>query len=235
MDTGFKAGQSDSKPPFSTPPPQHRTTAKGKGAWDQKNRGAHQGKFVKREGWGQRLSSTTGPRDHCVGCDGWRGRSGRRAGGLRCQPGLCNLPRAISREPGKDAQGSSGNHTWGRKWGQWHFLWLELACGENTGHDGEQDSSLKGAEAQGLVGESGARRRVPSPSASLNLKQPPRHSWSHSQILFPGTRCQLSLPIKPQPQDTKSNDTHQQQEAARPRAGIYEPDEQEGSPPAPHS
>lgn len=83
------------------------------------------------------------------------------------------------------------------------FLWLEYElCCKVPG---------EGAEAKSLAGRGVC---VPSQCASLNSRQQPRCSWSSpSQILFPRTQHQLSLPIKPPLQDTKPNNTNQQQEA----------------------
>lgn len=93
---------------------------------------------MKRGGWDQRLSSTTGPRGRPVGVPEGEGEAGQEEGGQPQVPaGEGHLPWAMRREPGRDAQGSSVNHTLGRTSGQWHFLWVELAYGENTSPDGK--------------------------------------------------------------------------------------------------
>lgn len=128
----------------------------------------------------------------------------------------------MSREPGKDAQGSGGNYTWGRKPGQWRFLWTELAYGENTGHDGKRRTAhAKEQKLKAWRGRGEGAAITVCESETQAAGSPLLVSLSDP---VPRTRCQLSLPIKPQPQDTKSNDTDQQQEATRPQAGIYEPD-----------
>lgn len=117
-------------------------------------------------------------------------RSSRKVTDPRCQLEVS----VLLRDPGNKLH-------FRRNGGNIHFLHREPPYGENTsckarwraGHERSRGTSLAGGEGC-------------CPSASTSeLRQPSR----------PGllTQRQLSLPIKPPPQDTNSNDTNQQQDA----------------------
>ena len=113
-------------------------------------------------------------------------------------------------EPGKAAQQSTVNCTVERRPGRCHFLRTGPSRGWNTSEDARYSPGHQGADAKSSAG---ARGVLPTTISKRELHRPSSSRPSGSRIVLPRAQRQLSLPIKPPPQDTKSNDTNQQQDA----------------------